>query len=160
MFNTTNFSDCNLRADVQRSIFFALCSALLLVAGFNTPVEASASDTHSLIKTEAHTADADTSKVYRVVDQMPKIVGGVQAIYENISYPSAARRSGIEGRVFITFIVDEKGNVQQPKILRDIGGGCGDAAIAAIQEVKFTPGLKGGKAVKVQYSLPITFKLR
>jgi TonB family protein len=102
---------------------------------------------------------SDTSKVYNVVDEMPEINGGVQAIYKHISYPSTARRRGIEGRVFIQFIVDEQGNVQEPTIMRDIGGGCGEAAVEAIQKVTFTPGRHKGKTVKVRYSLPITFKL-
>jgi outer membrane biosynthesis protein TonB len=44
-------------------------------------------------------------------------------------------------------------------VLRDIGGGCGDAALEAVRSVKFTPGKKDGVAVNVQYSMPVTFKL-
>jgi len=56
-------------------------------------------------------------------------------------------------------VVDKEGNVRDPKVLRDIGGGCGEAAIEAVKEVKFTPGRLNGEAVNVQYSMPVTFRL-
>tara|TARA_Y100001935_G_scaffold217449_1_gene189727 strand:+ start:181285 stop:181716 length:432 start_codon:yes stop_codon:yes gene_type:complete len=101
----------------------------------------------------------DTTEVYDVVDQMPEIVGGLPEIYKHIKYPSKAKNDRIEGRVFIRFIVDENGKVQSPQILKDIGGGCGQAAIEGIQKVKFKPGSKNGTPVKVYYSLPVNFKI-
>ena len=101
----------------------------------------------------------DTTEVYDVVDQMPEIVGGLPEIYKHIKYPSKAKNDRIEGRVFIRFIVDENGKVQSPQILKDIGGGCGQAAIEGIQKVKFMPGSKNGTPVKVYYSLPVNFKI-
>lgn len=113
----------------------------------------------SLITVSESAAQSDDSEVYTVVDEMPEMIGGVSALYGEIKYPSAAIRSGIEGRVFIQFVVDKEGNVRDEKVLRDIGGGCGEAALDAVKEVKFTPGKKGGVAVNVQYSMPVTFKL-
>lgn len=104
-------------------------------------------------------AEIDTSEVFTVVDEMPEMVGGSQALYGKIRYPRAAVRAGIEGRVFIQFVVDKEGNVQDPKILRDIGAGCGDAALDAVKDVKFTPGSLNGEVVNVQYSMPVTFRL-
>lgn len=108
---------------------------------------------------ELNSTEIDTTEVYTVVDEMPEIIGGLQAIYGRISYPRAAVRAGVEGRVFIQFVVDKEGNVQDPKVLRDIGAGCGDAAIEAIKDVKFTPGRLNGEIVNVQYSMPVTFRL-
>ncbi|WP_138430802.1 energy transducer TonB [Fodinibius saliphilus] len=105
------------------------------------------------------TANAQDDKVYTVVDQMPEIKGGLPALYKKIEYPKEARRKGISGRVYLQVIVDENGDVQEPKVLKGIGGGCGEAAIDAIKDVKFTPGKQGGSAVKVKYSLPVTFRI-
>lgn len=113
----------------------------------------------SLFTVSESAAQSDDSEVYTVVDEMPEMIGGASALYGEIKYPSAARRNGIEGRVFIQFVVDEEGNVRDEKVLRDIGGGCGEAALEAVREVKFTPGKKNGAAVNVQYSMPVTFKL-
>lgn len=98
-------------------------------------------------------------EVHTVVDVMPEIEGGLSALYKQINYPKKAIDEGISGRVYLQIIVDENGNAQNPEVLRDIGGGCGEAAAEAIKKVKFTPGKQDGKAVKVKYSLPITFRL-
>ncbi len=107
----------------------------------------------------AETVVADSSKVYDVVDQMPEIQGGIKEVYKNIRYPQGAIASRVEGRVFVKFIVDEKGNVKSPQVVKDIGGGCGQAAIEGIKKVKFTPGTLQGQPVKVYYTLPVTFQL-
>lgn len=104
-------------------------------------------------------AVSDTSEVHTVVDEMPEIVGGVSALYGKIKYPHNAVRANIEGRVFIQFVVDKEGNVRDEKVLRDIGGGCGEAALEAVRDVKFTPGRLKGEVVNVQYSMPVTFRL-
>lgn len=101
----------------------------------------------------------DEPEIFQVVEDMPEPVGGMQAIYENIRYPDVARRVGIEGRVIIQFMVDENGEVRNPQVIRGIGGGCDEAAIAAIQAVEWTPGRQRGRAVKVQFQLPIMFRL-
>ena len=99
-------------------------------------------------------------EVFQVVEDMPEPVGGMQAIYENLTYPDAARRSGIEGRVIIQFIVDENGDVQNPQVIRGIGGGCDEAAIQAIESVEWTVGRQRGRPVRVQFQLPIMFRLQ
>ncbi|HKL16271.1 MAG TPA: energy transducer TonB [Balneolaceae bacterium] len=102
----------------------------------------------------------DASEVFTVVDEMPEMIGGMESLYGEIKYPRAAVQAGIEGRVFIQFVVDKDGNVRDEKVLRDIGGGCGEAALEAVRGVNFSPGKKNGVAVNVQYSMPVTFKLQ
>jgi TonB family protein len=97
--------------------------------------------------------------VFIVVEQMPEPIGGMPAIYERVRYPEIARRAGIEGRVVVQFLVDEEGNVVDPFILRGIGGGTDEAAIEAIQGVRFNPGVQRGRAVKVVMQMPIVFRL-
>jgi TonB family protein len=97
--------------------------------------------------------------VFLVVERMPEPIGGMQTIYEKIRYPELARKAGIEGRVVVQFVVDEQGNVVNPEIIRGIGGGCDEAALNAIRGVQFTPGMQRGRAVKVQFQIPIVFRL-
>jgi len=104
-------------------------------------------------------SSAKPSDVHIVVETPPELVGGLKSIQSNIKYPELARRAGIEGRVIVKFIVDEQGNVVDPHIIRGIGGGCDEAALEAVKQAKFEPGKQRGKAVRVQYSLPITFEL-
>ena len=107
-----------------------------------------------------NTERADTAEVFNVVDEMPEIQGGIQKLYESISYPRSAKVAKIEGRVFIKFIVEVDGSVTNATILKDIGGGCGNAAIEGIKKVKFKPGLHQGEPVRVFFTLPVTFKLQ
>lgn len=100
-----------------------------------------------------------SGEIHTVVDVMPEIEGGLSALYKQIKYPKKAIDEGISGRVYLQIIVDENGNAQNPEILRDIGGGCSEAAAKAIKKVKFTPGKQNGEAVKVKYSLPVTFRI-
>lgn len=98
-------------------------------------------------------------EVFIVVEQMPEPIGGMKAIYDAIVYPEMAKKAGIEGRVVLQFIVDEHGDVIEPTVIRGIGGGCDEAALNAIKDLKFIPGKQRGRAVKVQFQLPIVFRL-
>ena len=81
-------------------------------------------------------------------------------IYSNIKYPAEARKAGIQGRVIVKYTVLEDGTVAKTKIVKDIGGGCGEAALKVIQTLpKMIPGQKDGKAVAVEMTLPVSFKL-
>lgn len=99
-------------------------------------------------------------EIFIVVERMPEPRGGMQAIYNRVRYPEIARKAGIEGRVVVQFVVDEQGNVVNPTVIRGIGGGCDEAAIDAVRGVRFTPGMQGGRPVKVQFQLPIVFRLQ
>jgi protein TonB len=102
----------------------------------------------------------DEPEIFIVVERMPEPIGGMQAIYDRVVYPEIARRAGIEGRVVLQFIVDERGNVVNPIVIRGIGGGADEAAIEAVRGVRFTPGMQRGQPVKVQFQLPIVFRLQ
>lgn len=97
---------------------------------------------------------------FRAVEHMPKIKGGQEWLYDNVNYPERARKSGIEGRVTVQFIVTENGEVEDPKVIRGIGGGCNEAALEVIKKAEFTPGLQRGKPVRVKMSQPIVFRLQ
>ena len=85
----------------------------------------------------------------------------VNFIAEHLKYPEEARNAGIEGTVLVSFIIDEYGEVQNLGLLRDIGGGCGDAALDVIHLLPlWQPAVNEGNTVKVKLNLPIQFSLK
>jgi len=94
-----------------------------------------------------------------VVEKMPELIGGLAELQSKIEYPEMARRAGIEGRVYVQFIVSETGDVENARVIRGIGGGADEEALRAVQTAKFKPGYQRGEPVRVQYSLPVVFKL-
>ena len=109
--------------------------------------------------------DADTDQVFQVVEVDPEFPGGMEALIkylsENIKYPEQAKKDKIQGRVYISFVVEKDGSVADAKVLRGIGGGCDEEALRVVNAMpKWKPGMQGGKPVRVQYNLPFTFKLQ
>lgn len=105
------------------------------------------------------------NKVYTYVEQMPTLPGGggqaalVAAIQERLVYPEQARREKIAGRVFISFIVTETGKLRDIKVVKGIGGGCDEAAVAAVSQLPpLVPGKQNGRAVAVSFTVPVTFQ--
>lgn len=91
---------------------------------------------------------------------MPEMKGGIDKLYNLINYPKDALNVGIEGRVVVQFIVNKKGEVEEPVILRGIGGGCDEEVLRVIKLMKFTPGIQNGNFVKVKMAQAVTFKLQ
>lgn len=94
-----------------------------------------------------------------VVEEMPELIGGLAELQKKISYPEEAREAGIEGRVYVQFIVNENGDVENPRVIRGIGGGADEEALNAVKQAKFKPGYQRGEPVRVQFSLPFVFQL-
>lgn len=100
-------------------------------------------------------------EIYKIVTSTPpQPIGGIAEIQKNIKYPEEAKAAGIEGRVFIKAYINEFGFVDNTEIIKGIGGGCDEAAVNAVKLTRFTPGMDGDKAVKVQVVIPILFKLQ
>ncbi|WP_164682862.1 M56 family metallopeptidase [Cyclonatronum proteinivorum] len=103
--------------------------------------------------------EGDSPDLFTVVEQMPEMIGGQMAFYSALRYPEMARQAGIEGRVILQFIVDEQGNVTNPTVVRSAGaGGLDEAALEALSQVRFKPGMQRGRAVKVQMTQPVVFR--
>ncbi len=102
----------------------------------------------------------EEEKIFVIVERMPELIGGYGQLQSQIRYPEMARMAGIEGLVVVQFIIDEKGSVAKPTIVRGIGGGCDEEALRIVKKAKFTPGLQQGRPVKVHYTLPIRFTLK
>ncbi len=106
----------------------------------------------------------DTEGIYTVVEDQPTPEGGMQEFYtyimKNLKYPTQARRMGIEGKVFVQFVVDVDGSITEVKTLKGIGAGCDDEAERVLTGAKaWIPGMQKGLPVKVRMVLPITFAL-
>jgi protein TonB len=104
-------------------------------------------------------------EIFQIVEEMPAFPGGEAKLMEyvgkNIKYPQIARETGIQGRVFIGFVVEPDGSVSNVKLLRGIGGGCDEEAMRVVKSMpKWKPGKQRGKAVRVSYMLPVNFKLQ
>lgn len=100
------------------------------------------------------------NKVFVVVENMPKLIGGLKGLEQKIHYPELARKAGIEGTVYVQFVVNKHGNVVDAHVVRGIGGGCDKEALKVVKQAHFRPGLQRGRPVDVRYSLPIVFKLQ
>ncbi len=101
---------------------------------------------------------------FDMVEQMPEFPGGVQALmqflYENIRYPEAAQTAGKEGRVVVQFVVEADGTVSSAKVVRSISEDLDAEALRVVNAMpRWTPGKHKGKAVRVKYTLPVSFRL-
>lgn len=109
--------------------------------------------------------ETGTSNVHLWVEEMPTFPGGESAMMaylsSNIKYPSTAREENLVGIVYISFIVDKQGDINNIELLKGIGGGCEEEAIRVIKKMpRWRAGKQNGQAVNVQYKLPISFTLR
>lgn len=102
--------------------------------------------------------------IFTVVEDQPGFPGGEEAriryLTENLRYPQMAREAGIQGTVFVTFVVERDGSVTDVRVLRGIGGGCDEEAVRVVRNMpRWTPGRQRGQPVRVQFNMPIRFVL-
>lgn len=103
-------------------------------------------------------------QIFLVVETPASFPGGEAEMYKylgkNMKYPSIAKDNNIQGRVYVSFVVEKDGSITDVKVLRGIGGGCDEEAIRVVKSMpKWSAGKQRGKAVRVRFNLPIVFKL-
>ncbi|MCK5846333.1 MAG: energy transducer TonB [Bacteroidales bacterium] len=108
--------------------------------------------------------DGQEEEIFVFVEDQPGYPGGDAARLKYLSkaivYPEMAKESGIQGTVYVTFVVEKNGSISNVKVLRGIGGGCDEAAINAIKGMpKWKPGKQRGRAVRAQFNMPVRFIL-
>ena len=113
---------------------------------------------------EVSDPEANEKEIFQVVEEQPSFPGGDKArkefIRNNLEYPQMARESGISGTVYVTFVVEPDGSVTNVRVRRGIGGGCDKEAVRVVRNMpKWNPGEQRGKKVRVQFNMPIRFKL-
>ena len=106
----------------------------------------------------------EVDEIFNVVEESASPKGGLTAFYkyfgDRMKYPAQARRMGVEGKVFVQFVIGKDGSINEVKVLKGIGAGCDEEAIRVVQAApSWNPGKQRGKPVKQRYTLPITFKL-
>jgi len=103
--------------------------------------------------------DIEDSAYIISADTMPQIIGGLQALSNNVVYPEKAKQSGTEGRVYIQVYLDESGKVVKSLVIKSAGELLDNAALSAIKKTRFMPAIVNGKPVKAKIVVPIFFKL-
>ncbi|MBQ8703528.1 MAG: TonB family protein [Bacteroidales bacterium] len=171
---TNNFQSINIKKRIvmmnkQKTRFGAWkllavlpVAALLLMVGCKPTTQETVKETDEPM-CESVLPDNEEA-VLDVVEVDPQYPGGIEALYkylaENIRYPEQAKADGVQGRVFVRFIIEADGSVTNAQVMRGIGGGCDEEALRVVNAMpKWKPGIVDGKPVRVNYTLPIIFKL-
>ena len=103
--------------------------------------------------------------VFEVVEKMPEFPGGgvtamMDYLQKNMQYPESAKKAGTQGRVTVRFVVDKDGSIKNPSVLRSVDKDMDAEALRLVKSMpKWQPGMQGGKAVAVKYTIPVVFKL-
>lgn len=109
--------------------------------------------------------EEEEPEIFMVVEQMPEFPGGQRALFkyisENINYPPIAKENGIQGKVFIQFVVGKTGTITNVNVLRGVDPSLDKEAVRVVKSMpKWKPGKQRGKPVFVRYQVPINFKLQ
>lgn len=104
-------------------------------------------------------------EIFQVVEEMPSFPGGMGELMKylgsNIKYPPVAQENGIQGRVIIQFVVEKDGSVANPQVVKGVDPSLDKEALRVVKAMpKWNPGKQRGKAVRVKYTVPVTFRLQ
>ena len=109
--------------------------------------------------------EEDPNKIFTSVEQHPEFPGGDAAfgkyLGNKIRYPAIAKENNVQGKVFLNFTVERDGSLTDIKVVRGIGSGCDDEAVRVLKSSpRWKPGIQNGRAVRVSYTIPISFTLQ
>ena len=107
----------------------------------------------------------EETKVFDVVEQMPTFPGGQSALLQylssNIKYPVVAEENGVQGRVIVTFVVEKDGSITDVRVVKSVDPSLDKEAQRVVKSMpKWIPGKQNGAAVRVKYTVPVTFRLQ
>ena len=107
----------------------------------------------------------DEEEIHVFVEKYPEFPGGEDALLDylkrNIVYPKNALDNHITGTVVVKFVIEKDGSLSKVAVLRDIGGGCGEEAKRIVNNMpRWKPGLKNGKPVRVEFTIPVQFQIK
>ena len=113
---------------------------------------------------EDEAEDEKEDEIFVFVEDQPGYPGGdaarIKYLQDNIKFPVMAIEGGIQGTVYVTFVVEKDGRITSVKVLRGIGGGCDEEAVRVIKKMpRWKPGKQRGRAVRVQFNMPVRFVL-
>ena len=107
----------------------------------------------------------DVDEIFTIVEETATPKGGMAAFYKfvgsKLKYPPQANRMGVEGKVYVEFVINRDGSIVDARVVRGIGAGCDEEAVRVVaSSPAWNPGKQRGKAVRQKYTLPIIFKLQ
>lgn len=152
----------------------SVCAGFLLIAAVITlsTLSSQAQSTQTKVTTvvvaepenQSAKANGEGNEIYTAVEHSAQFPGGIKKFYEylanNIKYPADARKNNVQGKVFLTFVVEKDGSLSDIKVMRGIGSGCDEEALRVIKaSPKWVPGTQNGRTVRQQYTAPIGFSL-
>lgn len=128
-------------------------------------VEADADEEVEVKEIEEEEEEETESQVFVRAETMPSFPGGPNAMYKFLAkkmrYPTIAQENGIQGRVFVGFVVDKDGSITNVKVLRPVDPYLDKEAVRVVKSMpKWSPGIQGSKKVRVSYTVPVNFKLK
>jgi len=134
------------------------------------PVETTVREADETILTDTIPAvwtaidEEEIDEVFVIVENQPEFPGGDSALFMficmNLSYPDQARDNRLEGLVWVRFVVEKDGTISNVMLVRDIGGGCGQAAVEMVKSMpRWKPATQSGKPVNCEFILPVKFQL-
>jgi protein TonB len=114
---------------------------------------------------DAKAVTEDPNEIFTAVENSAEFPGGIEKFYKylgnSIRYPAVARENNVQGKVFLTFVVEKDGSLTDIKVMRGIGSGCDEEAMRVIKaSPKWKPGQQNGRTVRQQYTVPISFTLQ
>ena len=109
--------------------------------------------------------EVEEQQIFQVVEEMPEFPGGMaecmKFLAKNIKYPTIAQENGVQGRVIVQFVVNNDGTIVDPVVVRSVDPYLDKEALRVIKAMpKWKPGKQRGKAVRVKYTVPVTFRLQ
>ena len=141
-----------------------ISSILLIQLNGNAQVEQSVSTEDSVVNTIKVQSKEDANLVFDFVDKMPEFPGGqvemIKFLSKNINYPTVALDQGVQGSIYVQFVIWKDGSVREVKVLRGVDSPLSNEAIRVIKMMpNWEPGTQRGIPVNTRYTLPIKFKL-
>ena len=122
--------------------------------------------TATTVSSVVNTASVSTSEAVIFAEEMPEFEGGndglMQYVARNIVYPQLAKEAGVQGIVYVSFVVSETGKIESSKVLKGIGLGCDEEVLRVINKMPQwkKPGKNAGHPVKVRFNIPVSFRLK
>ncbi|MBP5418410.1 MAG: energy transducer TonB [Bacteroidales bacterium] len=131
----------------------------------NSEIDDNTEISYQNIEVEAEDEEDDDNAIFFTAEEMPIFPGGESALMkylaQSVKYPAIAQDNGVQGRVFVSFVIDKNGDVTDVKVMRPTDPNLDKEAIRVVKSMpKWTPGKQRGKAVKVSYTVPINFVLQ
>lgn len=129
-----------------------------------TPSSGLSSET-SLTSSQTAESSTENEKIYDVAEVMPEFPGGQSALFKflsaNVSYPELAMKNGIQGRVIVSFVVERDGSITNAQVMKSVDPSLDREALRLVRSMPaWSPGKQKGVAVRVKYTIPVTFKLQ